>query len=53
MLVPAVGEAMTAIEATLASLTKDVTTLIPAALGVAVIVFGAIFLWGTAKRLVS
>lgn len=41
-----VGEALT-------SLSTDVATVIPAALGIAVLVFGASYLWRKAKTLVS
>lgn len=45
--------AMEIVQGTLTQLSSDVTALIPAALGIAVLVFGAIFLWNTAKRIVS
>lgn len=44
--------ALTAVQSAVTSLQADVTTAIPAALGVAVVVFGAKYIWRTVKGLV-
>lgn len=49
----AASPAMDGITAAATSLTTDVTSVIPLAIGVGVLVFGASFLWRTAKRLIS
>lgn len=45
--------AVSIVSGALTELSASVTTLIPVALGIAVLVFGAVFLWNTAKRIVS
>ena len=46
-------DAATVVGNALTSLSADVAVVIPAALGVAVVVFGASYLWRKAKTLVS
>lgn len=45
--------ALSIVTEALGEISSGVTAIIPVALGIAVLVFGAVFLWNTAKRVVS
>lgn len=49
----AAGTALEPVQQALTSLSGDITTIIPAALGVSVLIFGSKKLWKVAKSFVS